>query len=145
MNKKVLQKVFLVLLPAMAVMLATTGDSVKVYDIPAGTVENYSYFAVIPVAALQICTPMAAVLAVAAVLLALYHVASGKRWAVKGVFYSAFVSTCAAATPTLIRGDVMVVPNVVFTILMAVLCFLSNVVRRQKEEKPTGKRLGRKK
>ena len=39
MNKKILTNVFLPLLPGMAVMLATTGDSVKINNIPAGTVE----------------------------------------------------------------------------------------------------------
>lgn len=142
MKKKVLMKLFLVLLPAMAVLLATTGDSVKVYDIPAGTVQNYSYFSLLPVTNLQVVTPLAAILAVAALVLALIYIIAGKQWCVKGVFYTACASACAAAIPNLIRGDVMVIPNVVFPILMAVLAVLSNMVTKKPEEKTTGNRLG---
>lgn len=142
MKKKVLMKVFLPLLPAMAVLLATTGDSVKVYDIPAGTVQSYSYFDLLPVANMQMITPLAAILAVAALVMALIYIIAGKRWCVRGVFYTACASTCAAAAPNLLRQDVMVVPNVMLPILMAVLCFLAHAAGKQPEEKPAGQRLG---
>ena len=60
MKKNVLMKVFLVLLPAMAVVLATTRDSVKVFDTSAGTVESYSYFSILPVQNMQMITVLAA-------------------------------------------------------------------------------------
>lgn len=142
MKKNVLRKVFLVLLPAMAVMLATTQDSVAVYDIPAGTVETYSYFSILPVANLQMITPLAAMLAVVACALAVGYVVTGKQWCIQGVLYAACVSTCAAACPNLIRGDIMVMPNVVFPVLMAVLCFLAHMARKQPDEKPAAARLG---
>ena len=97
MKKNVLIKVFLVLLPAMAVLLATTGDSVKVYDISAGTVENYSYFDLLPVQNLQMITVLAALLAAAALVLALVYVIFRKQQCLKGVFYTACASSCAAA------------------------------------------------
>ncbi len=145
MKKKLLMKVFLPLLPAMAVLLATTGDSVAVYDIPAGTVRVYSYFSILPVANLQMITPLAAMLAVAALIMALVYVFAHKQWCIRGVFYTACASTCAAAYPNLVRGDIMVVPNVVFPILMAALCFLANTARKQPSEKPAGARLGNRK
>ena len=142
MKKKVLMKVFLVLLPAMAVLLATTGDSVKVYDIPAGTVESYSYFDLLPVQNLQMITVLAAMLAVAALVLALIYVITNKQGCLKGVFYAACASTCAAAAPNLLRQNVMVVPNVMLPILMVVLCFLAHAAGKSKENKPAGPRLG---
>lgn len=145
MKKKVLMKVFLALLPAMAVLLATTGDSVKVYDLSAGTVQTCSYFSILPVAELKMVTPLAAMLAVVALVLALVYVIAGKQWCIQGVFYTACASTCVAAIPNVIRGDVMVLPNVMFPVLMAVLCVLSNLARKKPEEKPTGVRLGDKK
>lgn len=142
MKKKVLMKIFLVLLPAMAVLLATTGDSVKVYDILAGTIQSYSYFDLLPVPNMQIITVLAALLAVAALVLALIYVIAAKQWCVKGVFYTACASTCVAVLPNLLRQDIMVVPNVLLPILMVVLCFLAHAAGKRKEEKPTGPRLG---
>ena len=142
MKKKVLMKVFLLLLPAMAVLLVTTADSVKVYDVSAGTVANYSYFDLLPVQNLQMIAVLAAMLAVAALVLALIYVITGKQRCRKGVFYTAFASTCAAAAPNMFRQDVMVVPNVMLPILMAILAFLAYAAGKNKEDKPTGPRLG---
>ena len=135
MYKKVLFKVFLPLLPAMAVLLATTENSVTVYNIPAGKAEAYSFFPAEPVTNLQLCTVLAAVVAVAALILALVYVATEKRWCLKGVFYAAFVSTCLAACLVLIQGDLVVVPNAIFSILMAVQCALAYFAGKKSEEK----------
>lgn len=142
MKKKVLMKVFLVLLPAMAVLLATTGDSVKVFDIPAGTVQTYSYFSLLPVSNMQMVTPLAAMLALAALVLALGYVITGKPWCIRGVFYTACASTCIAVFPNLLRQDVMVMPNVLLPILMAVLAVLANLAGKKPGQKPAGERLG---
>ena len=142
MKKKVLMKVFLVLLPAMAVLLATTGDSVKVYDIPAGTVQNYSYFDILPVQNMQMITPLAAMLAVVALVLALCYIIAGKSWCIRGVLYTACASTCVAVFPNLLRQDVMVMPNVLLPILMAILAVLANFAGKKPGEKTTGPRLG---
>jgi len=141
-KKKVLMKVFLVLLPAMAVLLATTRDSVKVYDVSAGTVEAYSYFSVLPVQNMSMITVLAAMLAVVALVLALAFVITNKPGCLKGVFYTACASTCAAAAPNLLRQAVMVVPNVMLPILMAVLGFLAYTAGKSKEATPVGPRLG---
>lgn len=142
MKKNVLMKVFLILLPAMAVLLATTEDSVKVFDTAAGTVETYSYFDLLPVSNLQMITVLAAMLAMAALVLALIYVFAQKQGCLKGVFISACASTCVAAAPNLLRQDVMVMPNVLLPILMLVLAFLAHVAGKQPEEKPVGPRLG---
>ena len=125
MNKKVLMKILFPLLPAIAIWLASTDNSVTVLDSVAGTVETYSYFSVLPVEKLQVCTVLAALLAIAALVLALIHVAFGKRWCVRGVFYASCASMFASACPALIRGEAVVVPNVLFPILMGVLCLLA--------------------
>lgn len=141
MNKKFLTNVFLPLLPGMAVMLATTGDSVKIYNIPAGTVEACSYFTLLPVTNMQMVTPLAAMLAVAALIFALVYVFTGKTWCVRGVLYTAVLSTCAAACPNLMRSEIMVAPNVLFPILMAVLSFLAYRVGKKAESKTVAPRL----
>ena len=142
MKKKSLMKVFLALLPAMAVLLATTKDSVKVFDTTAGTVENYSYFDLLPVENMQMLLPLAALLAVAAFVLAVFHIVRGKKWSASGVMYTACVSTCAAAVPNMLRREVMVMPNVLLPILMVVLGFLAHTAGKNREDKPTGPRLG---
>ena len=141
MKKKTLMKVFLALLPAMAVLLATTKDSVKVFDTTAGTVENYSYFDLLPVENMQMLLPLAALLAVAAFVLAVFHIVRGKKWSASGVMYTACVSTCAAAVSNMLRREVMVMPNVLLPLLMAAAAVLAYIVRKNPEEKPAGERL----
>ena len=133
--KKILMKVFLPLLPATAVALATTENSVTVYNVPAQTVETFSYFPATPVHNLQMCTALAAILAVVALVFTVIFVVSGKRWSNRVVFYTAFASTFAAACPPMVRGDVVVVPNAIFPILMAVVCVLSYLAGKQTEVK----------
>lgn len=135
MYKKVLMKVFLPLLPAMAVLLATTSDSVTVFSVPAGTVETYSFFPAQIVSGLQLCTVLAAILAAVALIFALIFVVSGKRWSIQGVFYTAGVSTLASACPVLVRGDVVVVPHVIFPVLMAAAYVLAHFARKRTEVK----------
>ncbi|MBR6594999.1 MAG: hypothetical protein IKK72_00240 [Oscillospiraceae bacterium] len=141
MKKNVMVKLVLLLLPVMAVVLATTGNSVKVFDITTETVQSYSYFTALPVENMQMLTPLAAMLAVVTLVLAVIYMIAEKRWCVQGIRYTAALSTCAAAAPNLIRRDVLVMPNVLLPILMAVVFVVANIVRKKPEEKPTGERL----
>ena len=62
MKKKALVKSLLILLPVLAVGLATTMDSVIVFDAAAGITSYYSYFDLIPVTSLQNLPPLAGLL-----------------------------------------------------------------------------------
>ena len=104
MKKNVLRNVFLILLPAMSVLLAAATDSVTVFDTVTGEVSAYSYFSMVPVANLQMCTPLAAMIAVAATALAVGIVATGKSWCVKGLFWTAFAATDKALNVKLKTG-----------------------------------------
>ena len=141
MKKNTMTKLVLLLLPLMAVVLATTGNSVKVYDTAAETVQSYSYFTVLPVEKMQMLTPLAAMLTVASLVLAVIYLITEKRWCVQGIRCTAGLATCAAACPNLIRGDFLVMPNVLLPILMAVELLFANAARKAPEEKPTGERL----
>ena len=141
MKKTVMTKLVLLLLPLAALALAITGNSVKIYDTAAKTVQNYSYFSLLPVENMQMLTPLAAMLAVVTLVLAVIYMIAEKRWCVQGIRYTAALSTCAAAAPNLIRGDILVMPNVLLPILMAVVFVVANLVRKKPEEKPTGERL----
>ena len=142
MNKKLWLKVFLPLLSLMAVVLATTSDSVTIYNIPTQTVQTCSYFSLVTEETVQLCTPFAAIMAVAALVLAVIYVLAEKRWSIRGVFYTALLSCFAATVPPLVRGDVIVVPHVLFPVLMAIVCLLAySVVKQPKSEEPTATRL----
>ena len=69
-KKQAILKSFLILLPVLAVGLATTGNSVMVFDSTAGTTAYYAYFEVLPVAQYQMLPPLAATLSVVAGILA---------------------------------------------------------------------------
>lgn len=62
MNKQRILKLLLIALPVMAVGLATTVDSVMVFDSSAGSVQYYSYFSLIPGLGVQMVVPLAAIL-----------------------------------------------------------------------------------
>lgn len=135
MKKAMLLKIFLILLPAMAVLLATTGDSVIVFDTAAKTTESYSYFSLIPQGTLKVCTPLAALLAVAATVLAVAFVVTGKRLCLGGVIGTGFASAVAATAPILMQGDVVVVPNAFFPILVLADCVLAYYMMKKTAEK----------
>ena len=133
MKKSVLMKVFLILLPAMAVLLATTGDSVQVVDSQSGTVQVYSYFSAIPVGKLTMCTPLAAILAVVATVLSVIFVAWRKSWAIGALCWVALLSSVAAVVPILLRGEILVLPNPLLPILMMVQWGLASVINKKPE------------
>ena len=141
MKKTVMTKLVLLLLPLAAVALATTGNSVKVYDTAAETVQGYSYFTALPVENMQMITPLAAMLTVATLVLAVIYLIAEKKWCVQGIRYTAGLATCAAAAPNLLHNDVIVMPNVLLPILMAVLFVMANILRKKPEEKAEGERL----
>lgn len=145
MNKTIMQKLFLILLPVCAVGLASAGDSVTVFD-PAsqGTVCG-SYFDLIPESGnYQILPPLAAMLAVACVVLGIAYMVKVKSGLLKGIFWAAILSAAAASLPIALRGDIIVVPNVLMPILMCGQAVLAYVMGRKPkaEEENTGKRLG---
>lgn len=138
MKKNMLTKVFLVLLPAMAVLLATTADSVTVVDTLAGTTETYSYFDLVPGIPLQMCAPLAALLAAAAAILAVLYIVLKKPWCIRVLYWMAFLSATAATLPVLARGDVLVLPNTGLPLMMIAHWLLAAWLKKKplEEEQP---------
>lgn len=144
MNKSMMQKLFLILLPVCAVGLATTGNSVTVYTPAAQTTVYGSYFDLIEEAgSYQILPPLAGVLAVAGAVLGILYMVKAKQGLLKGIFWVAIASAVAAALPIALRGDVTVVPNVGLPLLMCGQAALAYVMSKKPEaEEPNqGKRL----
>lgn len=118
MKKQALLKSILILLPILAVGLATTTDSVMVFDSLAGTTEYYSYFDLLPVADYQMLTPLAGMLCIASGILAVVYLAAGKKKCLTASGYTALAVSILAILPVIQGGDVKVMPNVGVPILM---------------------------
>lgn len=118
MNKQKILKLLLIVLPVMAVGLATTVDSVMVFDSSADSIQYYSYFSLIPGLGVQMVLPLAAILCIVTTVLAVASVALKKKGCVTAVKWTAFAAATAAVVPVLLRGETVVVPNVLLPVLM---------------------------
>lgn len=140
MKKQTLMKALLILIPVLAVGLATTVNSVTVFDTVNGTAEYYSYFDLIPVANLQLLTPLAGLLSLISGILAAVFLGKKHVGCLKASGYTAFAAAIAACIPVIIRGDMIVVPNVALPVFMLVQYLVAHsVAKLPVEEKCTGK------
>lgn len=135
MKKQTLLKLFLILLPVLAVGLATTGNSVTVFDSQTGTTAYYSYFDLLPVATMRMVTPLAGILSILAGGFAIGSVVSKQSWCRKTVKWLSIAAATVAVLPILVRGDVLVVPNVGFPIFMGAEWILAWIMDKKPGEK----------
>ena len=143
MKKLDWKKIMLVLLPVLSVGLATTMDSVMVFDAAAGTTLYYSYFALIPDIDFAILMPLAGILSALAGILAGIMLVKKNHKLLKGIVVCTFCAASCAAAPILLKGDVVVFPNVGLPIFMMLDCLVSYTMMKnpQPEEEPKKKRL----
>lgn len=144
MNKKVILKSLLILFPILAVGLATTGDSVTVFDTVSGQTQYYSYFDILPVGNLQMVTPLAALLCAFSGILAAIYMAGKKDSFLKASGYAALASAVLAAIPAALREAVLVLPHValpIFMLLQYVTAYFLAKAAPDKEETGSRKRL----
>ena len=125
MKKQTLIKSLLILLPILAVGLATTQDSVIVFDTVTGVTEYYSYFDLAPVSDLQTLPPLAAMLSFLSGIFAAIWLVTKKGWSLKGIFGTSFAAATVAGIPVMIRSAVQMVPNVALPIFMIVQCLIA--------------------
>ena len=134
MKKQTLIKALLILFPVLAVGLATTVDSVTVFDTVAGTAEYYSYFDLVPVENLQGLPPLAATLSLISGILAAVYLGKKSAGCLKAAGYAAFGAAIAACIPIVVRGDILVIPNVVLPLLMLAQYLVTYFVAKLPEE-----------
>lgn len=140
MKKQTLLKSVLILLPVLAVGLATTTDSVMVFDPAAGTTEYFSYFDLLPYGAFQLITPLAAVLSALSGILAAVYLGKKREKSLKGVMILSMAAAIVAVVPILLSGDVKIVPNVGLPIFMLLEYAFAYYQHKQgHEEKPQEK------
>ena len=138
MKKTMILKILLVLLPIMAVGLATTVNSVMVFEPVSGQTSYYSYFDVLPVKNLEMITPLAALAAALSGILAAAYMASKRSYFLKGAGYTALASSCLAAIPLMVREDIVVVPNVGLPIFMVVTYIVAYMLQKSTQKTVTG-------
>lgn len=119
MKKQSILKTLLILFPVLAVGLATTVDSVTVFDTQSGVTEYGSYFTLLPVGGMQMLPPLAGLLCVCSAFCAIAAIVLKKQGLYKSVKWIAFCACLAAVLPVIMRGDVIMVPNVGVPIFMA--------------------------
>jgi hypothetical protein len=134
-KKKVLFKSLMIVLPILAVGLATTTNSVTVFNTITGETQYYSYFDVLPVTNLQMITPLTALLAALSGVLAAVYMATKRHVLLKVVSYAALASAAAAAIPMLAREEIIVLPNVGLPIFMMVEYCVAYYLGKENPEK----------
>ena len=149
MKKKILIRCLLILLPVLALGLATTMDSVVVYDSQTGVTEYFSYFATEPMAQVQMLLPLAAMLCLASGICGAVYMVKKKEWSLKAIVWTSLIAACASSVPTVTQGDIKVVANVGFPIFMVINWLVASYIQKNPdkfEEKKTkkGKRLNKK-
>ena len=137
------KNVILILMPVLAVGLATTTDSVMVFDSAAGTTEYYSYFDLIPDSNFAIAMPLAAILSLVSGILAAILIVKKNPKMLKGIAGCSFVAATVAVLPILLKGEVVVFPNVGLPIFMMVDWLVAYMMLKnpQLEEETKHKRL----
>ena len=137
------KNVILILMPVLAVGLATTTDSVMVFDSAAGTTEYYSYFDLIPDSNFAIAMPLAAILSLVSGILAAIMIVKKNPKMLKGIAGCSFVAATVAVLPILLKGEVVVFPNVGLPIFMMVDWLVAYMMLKnpQLEEETKHKRL----
>ena len=143
MKKQMLINILLILLPVLAVGLASTVDSVTVFDTVSGTLAHCSYFEPAPVEKLQMLPALAAVLSLISGVLAAVYVGKKSGRCLKAAGYAAFASAMAACIPILIRGDVLVIPNVGLPVFMMGQYLVTRFAGKLPEEKTTDRKAPR--
>lgn len=120
MRKQILIKSMFLLLPVLAVGLATTRDSVMVFDPASGSTEYFSYFDQLPVAQFQMLLPLVGMLCAVVGILAVIYLVSKKKRFLRASCFVALAASAMAVLPMVIAADVKVVPNVGVPVLMFV-------------------------
>lgn len=143
MKKLDWKKIVLILMPVLSIGLATTMDSVMVYNAAAGTTDYYSYFDLIPDNKYAMLMPLAAILSAVCGILAAVLIVKKNYKVLKGIVACSFCAATFAVLPILLKGDTVVFPNVGLPIFMMVNCLVAYTMMKnpQPEQQNQHKRL----
>ena len=139
MKKQTLIRSLLILLPVLAVGLATTTDSVTVFDTVTGTTEYYSYFDPASAANLQMLLPLAATMCLVSGILAAVYLGKKSMRCLKISGYVAFAAAAVASIPIMLRGEVLVIPNMGVPVFMLLHYGVAYFVAKMPQETKNSK------
>ena len=118
--KNKMTKVMLVLLPFLAVVFATTGDSVQLIEVATGEVVKGSYFTMLNDSVLAVTPLYAALGGILALVTAAVFIFNHKKGLLKFSRWCAFVGATLAVLPYFRRGEFLLLPNVMLPLLLFV-------------------------
>lgn len=142
--KKTMMKILLVLVPFMAVVLATTNDSVRLVDMTTGEKVVGSYFAMLSEDPVAVCPSLAGTCGIVSLASAILYLIVKKRGFLKTSEWAAFAGACLAVIPVAARGDHLLLPNVFYPILLMIhflVAAFSPNWNLEKKDLPQGRRL----
>ena len=144
--KKKITKILLFVLPFMALILATTNNSVQLINMTTGEKIVGSYFTMLGDSTAAVCPVLAAMCSVVSSVAALVWLFA-KKWSFMRISaWASFAGACIAVVPVAMRGDSLLLPHVIFPILLFVhfiLCAFSKKLNFEEKEEPQGRRLER--
>ena len=143
MSKKII-RILLFMLPFMALVLATTGNSVELIHMETGEKITGSYFVMLNDSTVAFCPALAATCSIFSLAAALIHTFTNKPAVLRVSAWISFAGACLAVIPVAARGEYLLLPNVLFPILLLthfVLCAFSRKLGADKREEPQGRRL----
>ena len=144
--KKKIMKILLFVLPFMALILATTNNSVQLINMSTGEKVVGSYFTMLGNTTVSVCPVLAALCSVVSSVAAFVWLFA-KKWGIMRVSaWASFAGACIAVIPVAVRGETLLLPNVIFPILLFVhfvISAFSQKLNFQEKEQPQGRRLER--
>ena len=146
MNKKTIMKILLFAVPFMAFVFATTNNSVQLVNTLTGETQYGSYFTMLGESAAAICPFLAALCSISAMVFSALYLFRKKKGFLKTTTWSGFAGACIAVIPVAARGEVLLLPNVIFPILMMIhffICAFSKNLKLDEKDENHGPRLER--
>lgn len=105
-------KIGLIAIPVLAIGLATTGDSVRVFNNVTKEMAYGSYFSLMDIGSLAILPPVAGICALVCFVLAVIYQVKKKEKCLNYIRIISLLGGICAGIPVLFRGDLIVLPNV---------------------------------
>ena len=98
MNRNKVMKFFMIMLPPMAFGLATTVDSLVVFDSVSGVTSYYSYFQQVPGVPMALLAAVAGILCIPGLILAVIAAVKDSVWAVAALKWVSFASASISSS-----------------------------------------------
>ena len=139
MKKQTLKTIVLLVIPLLVVAIASTPGSVTVWD--GETSQSLTFMQNVPESNTGWCAPIALLLTYVVFGLAVLYGLRKKLWALKGIYGVSFAALVLAALPTVVRTEILVVPNVGVALLLGVETGLAYLMLKnpEKAEEPEKK------